>query len=531
MKRVQDREGAAPGGTADPATRATVRPEAPFETGPIVMHRGFREARDQVLSELAGDSKLILVAGPAGIGKSLLLQEITRSLRIQGTVDVIVEAHDTLPSASLARDSERGGQRRTEPRRRVVLVDEAFQVDPAAIDRLWRHTRCAFVLADLDRGRLCSATPRFPPGMTVVRLQPLTLDEAEAFVVARTIQLGMAADAISREAAARIAERSGGLPAALNALSSVALRLARSEGAYRIEVRHVERAAMGLSYLGPVASTLPRARQRRHGVVRTLAQVGAVALAGSALLLWRTERIWHVQDDADETIVASGTAVQAALKPTLLSAFSANASAKPTDPGEVACKVGGTMTACGGVVHLQGAPVEMPAMGTVPVPLPPPEPLTAVERSLPPIPVLPALPPAMAAASDTGTPQVASSVPNKPTIEPRVAEALPMRAPVRVMLRYAPGTLDAGTRAERLARSLRAAGFMVDAATVNRAVPAGAPGGAQYFYAEDQASADAVLKAAGMSGQATMTPAATPRPPGLIELILPAEPVETAGRS
>ena len=130
----------------------------------------------------------------------------------------------------------------------------------------------------------------------------------------------------------------------------------------------------------------------------------------------------------------------------------------------------------------------------------------------------------------TGAPKDAGSVPDKPKPEPRAAEALPLRAPIRVVLRYASSASDIETRAESLARSLRAAGYTVDAAAVDRAGPVGGPGGARYFYVEDQDSATAVLKAAGISGQATMISAATPRPPGMIELVLPAEPVEAASR-
>jgi hypothetical protein len=122
----------------------------------------------------------------------------------------------------------------------------------------------------------------------------------------------------------------------------------------------------------------------------------------------------------------------------------------------------------------------------------------------------------------TAAPRSAGSVLDKPKPESRAAEVLPSRAFVRVVLRYASSASDAETRAESLARSLRAAGYAVDA-VADHAGLAGGPGGAQYFYAEDQDSAAAVLKAAGMSGQATISSAATPRPPGMIELVLPAE--------
>ena len=530
MKRAHGREVPAPGGAAQLDVFSAARAAPAFETGPVVMHRGFREARDQVLSMLASGCKLILLAGPAGVGKSLLLKEIARSLRFQDNVDVLVEAHDTLSSATLAWVGELSA-RQHGPRRQVVMVDEAFRVDPAAIDRLEQYAHCAFVLADLDRGRLCSTAPRLPPGMTAVRLHPLTLDEAEAFVIARMIQLGMTADAISREAAMRIAGRSGGLPSTLNALSSAALRLAQSERAHRVEVRHVERAATALSppEHDRLAGDAPTKRQRRHGIARTLAQVGAVALAGSALLLWHTERVWHTQAGVDDTIVASGTAVQAASKPALIPAFTADASATPADHGEMACKVGVATTACSGIVRLQGAPVDMLAGEAAPASPPSSKPFPVVERSPTPASPPPTLPLGDEAASAMGAPKGAGSVPDEPDPKPRAAEAPPSRALVRVVLRYSPSASGAETRVKKLAKSLRAAGYTVNTAA-DHVVPVEGLGGARYFHAEDQASAGAVLKAAGMSGQATMISAPTSRLPGLIELILPAEPVEAASR-
>ncbi len=106
-------------------------------------------------------------------------------------------------------------------------------------------------------------------------------------------------------------------------------------------------------------------------------------------------------------------------------------------------------------------------------------------------------------------------------------DPLPLGALVRVVLRYARGEPGAAARAEDLASSLRAAGFVVDSSPAARL---GARPGAHYFFAEDRPAAESVLRAAGLTGAVSLAYGSrTTMPfPGLIELVMLGQ--ATAGR-
>lgn len=108
------------------------------------------------------------------------------------------------------------------------------------------------------------------------------------------------------------------------------------------------------------------------------------------------------------------------------------------------------------------------------------------------------------------------------TSVPNAMRPLPQDALIRVTLRYGYADADAAVRTSVLARSLRAAGFIVDSQPVSR--QAAAEPGVRYFFAEDRHAAETVMQAAGLPGQATLVkaaPSAGLPPPGSIELMVP----------
>jgi hypothetical protein len=113
-----------------------------------------------------------------------------------------------------------------------------------------------------------------------------------------------------------------------------------------------------------------------------------------------------------------------------------------------------------------------------------------------------------------------------------VRETLPVGAPIRVALRYPRASVTASARAAALAAALRGVGIAVYGPEPS--AQRGARPGARYFYAEDREAADAVLRAAGLSGEGVLSDAGSseglPRP-GLVELTVPAGPAESAGRA
>lgn len=470
----------------------------PITFGPevIVAHRGWTEARGRVLSAVLAGPGLVLVLGAPGTGKSLLLQDIARALRAEGA-DVVLQPRGDLPVAPVPR---------REGRRLVVLIDEADRMDDAALEGLARLGRCAVVLAGVrDPGN--GQADGSPAAAAVVRLSALPPGEVGAFVAARLAQSGLGAEALSGEAVARLAERSGGMPRVLNMLVAAALLLAGTEPSSRVEAAHVDQAAALRDgdldeQEGPAAGIAPGivpcrlaepppaaggalpapaegAGPRRRLLVAACLVCGVAAVAVGGLAAWHGGQARH-----EAPVMAS-----APLAPVPL-------------PSVAPAPQPGTPSAARPAAALAQAETVAPPAPKLPVPRDP------VPREI--------------------TPEAAPA----PAARPPEPEALPPSAPAHVMVRYARESADAAARAASLALALRAAGLAVDAvAPVPRR---DAKPGARYFFAEDQGAAASVLKAAGLPGSGSLAAPtglnAAPRP-GLIEVTVPPGQVEAGGRS
>lgn len=198
----------------------------------IVAHRSWREAHDRVLAAVRAGRGLVLLSGSAGTGKTLLLQELARTLRVAG-FDALLQLRGDIPIDPEQAEAGCAGGAGL----RVILVDEAHRLDEAALRQLGRLGAGSLVLAGLAGPAGWGGA--LPPGAVPVGLVPLGRDEVGAFVAARLAQAGQHADRISGQAVARLAERSGGVPRVLDMLVSAALFL--SEGG-RIEAAHVDEA-------------------------------------------------------------------------------------------------------------------------------------------------------------------------------------------------------------------------------------------------------------------------------------------------
>ncbi len=214
----------------------------PAAVGPehAVAHRGWREARNRVLTTVLSGPGLVLVLGPPGTGKTLLLQDLARELRACG-MDVLLSTRGDLGIADgeIDEGESDGGDI---AQHRVVLIDEADRLSAESLERLGHFGRCAFVLAGVVGPRedyeLAAAE-----GTAVVRLGPLARDEVRAFVTARLAQAGLRPDLLTEEAIECLATHAGGLPRLLNMLTSSALFLARIAQASRVDAVHVLEAA------------------------------------------------------------------------------------------------------------------------------------------------------------------------------------------------------------------------------------------------------------------------------------------------
>jgi hypothetical protein len=214
-------------------------PRLPIAIGPeqAVAHRGWREARERVLTSVRGGRSLVVLLGPAGTGKTLLLLELARALRASGS-HVLLLRHGILEDADLIRFKTSATDRR-----RVVLVDDAHLLDRETLGRLGQLGIGAFVLARDSDPRNTGSADSDGAGATVVRLAPLPADEVGPFLATRLARAGLRPGLLSPDAVTRLAEHSGGVPGPLSELVSAALLVAGIRGAEQVGAGDVDRAA------------------------------------------------------------------------------------------------------------------------------------------------------------------------------------------------------------------------------------------------------------------------------------------------
>ncbi len=482
----------------------------PMTIGPeqAVAHHGWIQARERALSAVLTGYGLVLVLGAPGTGKTLLLQEIARTLRASGT-DVLL-----LPRGDLVTDATEAGMAKDGVgRRRVVLIDEADRMTAAALDHLGKLGTCAFMLAgtrdpgdEQPEGSLMAAA-------TVVRLAALPPGEVGAFVAARLAQSGLDADLLTEDAVTQLCRHSGGMPRMLNMLAGAALFLARAERAHRVEAAHVDQAAAlrdGIEETDVAASAAPA----MPGVIpcRRAEPSPSPATVPAAACLAATEPppspAGSVQAPRRRRIAALGLAAGVAAACVGIVVVQHRDHARHASPPMVA----GQQAAAPPIPpapapQREAAAIVRPATATAQSKIAAPSPAS---RVVPPVP----------------STDLLGTAPEQP--EP---QALPSGTPAHVLVRYARGSADTTAWAGHVANTLHAAGLAVDALVP--VAPSDARPGARYFFAEDQAAADAVLRAAGLAGKGTLADArrlATLPRPGLIELTVPPGQLQVGGR-
>lgn len=188
----------------------------------IFAYAGWQQAQAATLDAL-GRSEAVVLLGPPGAGKSLLLQSLVPLLQHEGRVARLVEHGDLLRQGAGAD---------------VLLVDDAGTLNAGA-----RMALCAtgvpFVLA------VAGQAPALPRPVVRVELPPLTTEEVARFVASRLAAAGRRRDLFEPDAILALARRSAGVLRQVNLIAGGAVSLAEVEGVPRVLRRHVDEAATG----------------------------------------------------------------------------------------------------------------------------------------------------------------------------------------------------------------------------------------------------------------------------------------------
>ena len=266
-------------------------------------HPGWQQARAAMLAAVERGGAAVLV-GPPGCGKTLLLDDLARTLRQAGRQVRFVARGD---AASLA--SEPGA---------ILLADEAGRIGMDELSAL-----CAgpspFVLAALPgfKDKLAG----LPRSVTPIMLAPLSPEGVARFVAARLAAAGEPRDLIEPAGVLALARHSGGLLRLVNVIGGAAVFLARLEGASHVGASHVAEAASMRDGMGegeespdlerPDAVAAPLAPAAAKSAVsatslrrRAVLGAGAGGLGLAAACAWALRSRTGVQAEAPPPVAA-----------------------------------------------------------------------------------------------------------------------------------------------------------------------------------------------------------------------------------
>ena len=201
--------------------------------------RAQREALTHLMAIMAKGSRLAVITGEAGVGKTMLARLVEKRLQTASLPIFHVRADDALAVPAL----ESGfGMRRDAGRNMLVVVDEAQRLSSDRLEKLAGMSKVAGLhivllgrpeLLDRLRDRRSAATRHALAEAFVLR--PLGSDEIEPYVHHRLRNVGWRGDAIMTDSARdRLFLASGGLPRQVGRICARALSLAAIDGRPRL---------------------------------------------------------------------------------------------------------------------------------------------------------------------------------------------------------------------------------------------------------------------------------------------------------
>ncbi len=283
---------------------AAIRSALPGRLAPaFVLFPRWQKARDRACAALLAGETRLLLTGPAGTGKTLLLDHAAHVLRAAGWQVQVWQADGRPPPAAAAAPS-------------ALFVDEADRLSRRELETLLRTTPGPLLLAGLE-----PLASRAPAGSRVC-LAPLTPDESRDFIAQWLALAGRSPAHVTPSAVERLLVLAGGVPRLLSTLLAAACWLAETAGRPTVELQHVRDAGSlrpcfdANTEAEPTDSELPDEEQARPASPRR--RVHAMAPAMAALLLltatgFTAGRVWPT-----ETRLASDLIVQQATRLTAL---------------------------------------------------------------------------------------------------------------------------------------------------------------------------------------------------------------------
>ena len=207
-----------------PAPELVQSPPVVDSTPGVVTFPRWQSACDRVSTALLNGETRVVVSGPPGTGKSLLLEQVSGVLHAAGWMVMLRQA-DAGPPPSLQGKV-------------ALLIDEADRLSRTSLQELLAAAPCPIVLAGLDilQSRVVGA-------MQVV-LSPLGPEETQDYIARWLSMTGRSPDALDAGAIRRTVEMSDGVPRLAATLLGAAAWLAESAHEGVITAEHVEEAAV-----------------------------------------------------------------------------------------------------------------------------------------------------------------------------------------------------------------------------------------------------------------------------------------------